>query len=73
MSEVSTKEARKGLATLDRDWFKYHTDQLQERDRHSWYAVCKQLKKFYNAASIVTQKWADDDTKNAYINVYNGL
>jgi len=73
MEEVSEKEARKGLATLDRSWFNYYTNQLNQRENHSWYNICKQLKKFYNAASIVTKKWTSDDTTNAYINVYNGL
>lgn len=73
MSEVTEKEARRGLAVLDKQWFKYHTDQISQRDNYSWFKVCKQLKKFYNAASIVTKKWTSDDTTNAYINAYYGV
>ena len=73
MSEVSTKEARKGLATLDREWFKYYTDQLNQRENHSWLQVCKILKKFYDAVSIVNQKWTAEDTTNAYLNAYYGF
>lgn len=73
MSEVSTAEARRGLATLDRSWFKYYTDQLNQRENHSWYNVCKQLKKFYDAVSVVNQKWTSEDTTNAYLNAYYGF
>jgi hypothetical protein len=73
MSEVTEMEARKGLATLDRSWFKYYTDQLNQRENHSWLEVCKILKKFYDAVSIVNQKWTSEDTTNAYLNAYYGF
>ena len=73
MKDVSLEEAVKGLVILDTQWYRYYHNQLEQRENHSWFQVCKQLKKFYNAASIVNKKWTSDDTTNAYINAYYGL
>jgi glycosyltransferase involved in cell wall biosynthesis len=70
MSEISIAEARKGLATLDREWFKYYTDQLEARDNYDWSVVCKQLKKMYDAAGIINKRWTSEDTTKAYIETY---
>jgi glycosyltransferase involved in cell wall biosynthesis len=71
--EITTQAVITGLQTVINSHSKYTRDQYSGKHTLDWFNVCKQLKKFYNAASIVTQKWADDDTTNAYINVYNGV
>jgi hypothetical protein len=48
-------------------------EQLIKRQDHSWLQVCKILKKFYDAVSIVNQKWTAEDTTNAYLNAYYGF
>jgi glycosyltransferase involved in cell wall biosynthesis len=73
MKDVSLEEAVRGLVILDTQWFRYRMNQIDQRENHSWFKVCKQLKKFYNAASIVTKKWTSDDTTNAYLNAYYGV
>lgn len=70
MSEVSVKEARRGLSALDRGWFKYHTDQLDQRKNHDWMWICLQLKRMYDAAGIINKKWTNEDTTKAYIESY---
>jgi glycosyltransferase involved in cell wall biosynthesis len=70
MKDISLEEAVKGLVILDTQWFRYYHDQLNQRENYSWFQVCKQLKKFYNAASIVNKKWTSDDTTKAYIESY---
>jgi glycosyltransferase involved in cell wall biosynthesis len=73
LPEITTQAVITGLQTVINSHSKYIRDQYSSKHTLDWFNVCKQLKKFYNAASIVTQKWTDDDTKNAYINVYNGV
>jgi glycosyltransferase involved in cell wall biosynthesis len=70
MSEVTEKEARKGLATLDTQWFRYRTDQLDQRKNHDWMLICLQLKRMYDAAGIINKKWTNEDTTKAYIESY---
>ena len=70
MSEVTEMEARKGLATLDRGWFRYYTDQLEQRKDHDWMLICLQLKRMYDAAGIINKKWTNEDTTKAYIESY---
>jgi glycosyltransferase involved in cell wall biosynthesis len=70
MSEVTEKEARRGLATLDTQWFRYHTDQLEQRKNHDWMLICLQLKRMYDAAGIISKKWTNEDTTKAYIESY---
>jgi len=70
MSEATEMEARRGLATLDRGWFKYYTDQLEHREEYDWSMICKRLKKMYDAADIVNKKWTSEDTTKAYLEVY---
>lgn len=73
MKEVTLEEAIIGLDIINLRWYPELMNQKMRREDHSWYNVCRQLKKFYNAASIVTKKWTSDDTTNAYINAYYGL
>jgi glycosyltransferase involved in cell wall biosynthesis len=70
MSEVTEKEARRGLATLDTQWFRYRTDQLDQRKDHDWMLICLQLKRMYDAAGIINKKWTNEDTTKAYIESY---
>jgi len=70
MSEVTEMEARRGLATFDRGWFKYYTDQMDHRKDHDWMWVCLQLKRMYDAAGIISKKWTSEDTTKAYIESY---
>ena len=70
MSEVTEKEARRGLATLDTQWFRYRTDQLDQRKNHDWMLICLQLKRMYDAAGIINKKWTNEDTTKAYIESY---
>lgn len=70
MSEVTEMQARKGLATLDKGWFKYYTDQLEQRKNHDWMLICLQLKRMYDAAGIISKKWTNEDTTKAYIESY---
>ncbi len=73
ITEISTEAVTKGLQTVINSYSRYTRDQYASKHTLDWYNVCKQLKKFYNAASIVTKKWTSDDTTNAYINAYYGL
>jgi glycosyltransferase involved in cell wall biosynthesis len=70
MSEISTEEAIKGLVVLDRQWHRYYADQMEQRENHDWLIICKQLKKMYDAAGIISKKWTSEDTKKAYIETY---
>jgi glycosyltransferase involved in cell wall biosynthesis len=70
MSEISTEEAIRGLVVLDRQWHRYYTDQMEQRENHDWLIICKQLKKMYDAAGIISKKWTSEDTKKAYIETY---
>ena len=70
MSEVTEMQARKGLATLDKGWFKYYTDQMDHRKDHDWMLICVQLKRMYDAAGIISKKWTNEDTTKAYIESY---
>jgi glycosyltransferase involved in cell wall biosynthesis len=70
MSEISTEEAIKGLVILDRQWHRYYADQMEQRENHDWLIICKQLKKMYDAAGIISKKWTSEDTKKAYIESY---
>jgi glycosyltransferase involved in cell wall biosynthesis len=70
MSEVTEMQARKGLATLDTQWFRYRTDQLDQRKNHDWMLICLQLKRMYDAAGIINKKWTNKDTTKAYIESY---
>ena len=71
--EITTQAVITGLQTVINSHSKYTRDQYSGKHTLDWYNVCKQLKKFYNAASIVNKKWTSDDTTNAYINAYYGL
>jgi len=73
LPEITTQAVVKGLQTVINSHSRYTRDQYASKHTLDWMNVCKQLLKFYNAASIVTKKWTSDDTTNAYINVYNGL
>jgi glycosyltransferase involved in cell wall biosynthesis len=73
ITEITTEAVTKGLQTVINSYSRYTRDQYASKHTLDWYNVCKQLKKFYNAASIVTTKWTSDDTTNAYINAYYGL
>jgi glycosyltransferase involved in cell wall biosynthesis len=70
MSEISTQEAIKGLVVLDRQWYRYYTDQMEQRRSHDWFWICLQLKKMYDAAGIISKKWTSADTTKAYIESY---
>jgi len=70
MSEISTEEAIKGLVHLDTKWFRFYTDQLEQRKNHDWFWVCLQLKRMYDAAEIISKKWTSEDTTKAYIESY---
>lgn len=70
MSEVTEKEARKGLATLDKNWNEYHNNQLEQRKNHDWMWICLQLKRMYDAAGIISKEWTNKDTTKAYIESY---
>lgn len=70
MSEISTEEAIRGLVILDTQWYRYYTDQIEQRRSHDWFWICLQLKKMYDAAEIISKKWTSEDTKKAYIESY---
>ncbi len=70
MSEVSLDEAVMGLVKLDTQWFRYRTDQLDQRKNHDWMLICVQLKRMYDAAGIISKKWTNEDTTKAYIESY---
>lgn len=70
MSKVTEKEARRGLATLDKKWDNYYTDQMDHRRDHDWMWICLQLKRMYDAAGIINKKWTNEDTTKAYIESY---
>jgi glycosyltransferase involved in cell wall biosynthesis len=70
MSEVSLDEAVMGLVKLDTQWFRYRTDQLDQRKNHDWMWICLQLKRMYDAAGIINKKWTNKDTTKAYIESY---
>jgi len=70
MSEVTEMQARKGLAKLDKGWFKYYTDQMEHRRDHDWMWICVQLKRMYDTAGIINKKWTNEDTTKAYIESY---
>lgn len=71
--EITTQAVVTGVQTVMNKYSTYVRNQYSSKHTIDWFNVCRQLKKFYNAASIVTKKWTNDDTTNAYINVYNGL
>jgi glycosyltransferase involved in cell wall biosynthesis len=70
MSEVTEMEARRGLVKLDTQWFRYYTDQMEQRKDHDWMWICLQLKRMYDAAGIISKKWTNEDTTKAYIESY---
>ena len=70
MSEVTEEQARIGLAKLDTQWFRYYTDQMEQRKDHDWINVCVRLKRMYEAAEINQKKWDDKETTKAYLEVY---
>jgi glycosyltransferase involved in cell wall biosynthesis len=71
--EITTQAVVTGLQVVMNKYSTYVRNQYSSKHTLDWFNVCKQLKKFYNAASIVTKKWTSDDTTNAYINAYYGL
>ena len=73
LPEITTQAVVIGLTSTINKYSKHTRDQYASKHTLDWMNVCKQLKKFYNAASIVTKKWTSDDTTNAYINAYYGL
>lgn len=70
MSEISTQEAIRGLVVLDTQWYRYYTDQMEQRKHHDWMWICVQLKRMYDAAEIISKKWTSEDTTKAYIESY---
>lgn len=70
MSEVTEMEARRGLAILDNQWFKYYTEQLSQRENYDWINVCKVLKKMYHSVEINKMVWTSEDTRKAYLESY---
>jgi hypothetical protein len=68
--EVTEEQARIGLVKLDTQWFRYYTDQMEQRKDHDWINVCVRLKRMYEAAEINQKKWDDKETTKAYLEVY---
>lgn len=70
LPENTTSAVVDGIQKVITNYYDYREQQLQKRLSHDWMQVCKILQKFYNASSIVNQKWTSQDTTKAYINTY---
>jgi glycosyltransferase involved in cell wall biosynthesis len=73
LPENTTQAVVTGIQTVCNKYGSMRNEQLIKRQDHSWLQVCKILKKFYDAVSIVNQKWTSEDTTNAYLNAYYGF
>jgi len=73
LPENTTQAVVTGIQTVCNKYGSMRNEQLNKRQDHSWLEVCKILKKFYDAVSIVNQKWTSEDTTNAYLNAYYGF
>jgi glycosyltransferase involved in cell wall biosynthesis len=73
LPENTTQAVVTGIQTVCNKYGSMRNEQLIKRQDHSWLEVCKILKKFYDAVSIVNQKWTSEDTTNAYLNAYYGF
>jgi glycosyltransferase involved in cell wall biosynthesis len=73
LPENTTQAVVTGIQTVCNKYGTMRNEQLIKRQDHSWLQVCKILKKFYDAVSIVNQKWTVEDTTNAYLNAYYGF
>ena len=73
LPENTTQAVVTGIQTVCNKYGTMRNEQLIKRQDHSWLQVCKILKKFYDAVSIVNQKWTAEDTTNAYLNAYYGF
>lgn len=71
--EINTQDVITGLQTVINKHSGYVKDQYSSKHTLDWFEVCKILKKFYDAVSIVNQKWTSEDTTNAYLNAYHGF
>jgi glycosyltransferase involved in cell wall biosynthesis len=70
LPENTTSAVVDGIQKVVNNYYDYREQQLHRRLSHDWMEVCKILQKFYNASSIVNQKWTSQDTTQAYINTY---
>jgi glycosyltransferase involved in cell wall biosynthesis len=73
LPENTTQAVVTGIQTVCNKYGSMRNEQLIKRQDHSWLEVCKILKKFYDAVSIINQKWTSEDTTNAYLNAYYGF
>jgi len=73
LPENTTQAVVTGIQTVCNKYGSMRNEQLNKRQDHSWLEVCKILKKFYDAVSIINQKWTSEDTTNAYLNAYYGF
>jgi len=73
LPENTTQAVVTGIQTVCNKYGSMRNEQLIKRQDHSWLQVCKILKKFYDAVSIINQKWTSEDTTNAYLNAYYGF
>ena len=73
LPENTTQAVVTGIQTVCNKYGAMRNEQLIKRQDHSWLQVCKILKKFYDAVSIINQKWTSEDTTNAYLNAYYGF
>ena len=67
---LCTETVIDGIKTATKNIHTLRDIQLEEREQYDWLQICKQLQKFYNAASVVTKNWTSEDTRNAYLKVY---
>lgn len=70
VTEPYTPEVVKNLKIVLHNHDRLREMQLEKREEYSWANVTLQLKKMYNAAQIALQKWTDEDTTKAYLEVY---
>jgi glycosyltransferase involved in cell wall biosynthesis len=71
--EISTQAVVIGLVSTINKYSMHVRNQYSSKHTLDWFNICKQLKKFYDAVSIVNQKWTAEDTTNAYLNAYYGF
>jgi glycosyltransferase involved in cell wall biosynthesis len=71
--EISTQAVVIGLTSTINKYSMHVRDQYSSKHTLDWFNICKQLKKFYDAVSIINQKWTSEDTTNAYLNAYYGF
>lgn len=73
LPENTTQAVVTGIEHVCNKYGTMHKEQINNRLNHSWLSVCNTLTKFYNAVSIINQKWTSETTTNAYLNTYNEL